>query len=729
MKNILHKIIVLSILSVALNTASANNITVTNGSLTGKDEANHFVMVKFTVSWENSWRTSSAPYNSDAAWVFVKYRVGSGAWQHATINTTGYTAPTGSTITPATDGAGAFIYKSADGSGTFTATDVQLRWNYGDNGVADNAIVDIKVFAIEMVYVPTGAYAAGSGGSEASAFTLTTISTGTATTVPSGSGALGGAAGGYPTNQTVPANASWPNGYNAFYCMKYEISQQQYVDFLNTLTQTQATARKYTMTGNDYRYAIYGSAVGSYYTTSPYLACNYVSWANLASYLDWSGLRPMTELEYEKACRGTLAPVPNEYAWGSTSITQITAVVNSEAYNEVSNTAGANCSYGNATYIQGPMRVGAFSTSSSTSRLLSGATYYGIMEMSGGVYERTVTVGHSTGRAFTGTHGNGGLNSNGDADASSWPATDAVGAGFRGGNWYEGSIMLRVSDRNYAATVMNFPDFNYGGRGVRTVPLDNPASVPAEMISVTGGTFTAGTTLTTISSFSIGKYEVTYDLWTAVRTWGIANGYTDLPAGVNGSAGSGVNMPVTYINHYDIIKWCNARSEKEGLTPLYYTTSAQTTVYRTGDYNLLPNYVKWSANGYRLPTEAEWEFAAKGGNSTHGFTYSGSNTLGDVAWYSTNSTGATQPVGTKNANELGIYDMTGNVYEWCWDFFSGTYPNVGSTDPQGPTSEQSRRTLHGGCWYMGEYDCRITYRFNLVPSDTKKMYGFRIVQR
>jgi formylglycine-generating enzyme required for sulfatase activity len=592
--------------------------------------------------------------------------------------------------------------------------------------------VDIKVFAIEMVYVPTGAYAAGSGGSEASAFTLTTISTGTATTVPSGSGALGGAAGGYPTNQTVPANASWPNGYNAFYCMKYEISQQQYVDFLNTLTQTQATARKYTMTGNDYRYAISGSVVGSYTTASPYLACNYVSWANLASYLDWSGLRPMTELEYEKACRGTLAPVPNEYAWGSTSITQITAVVNSEAYNEVSNTAGANCSYGNATYIQGPMRVGAFSTSSSTSRLLSGATYYGIMEMSGGVYERTVTVGHSTGRAFTGTHGNGGLNSNGDADASSWPATDAVGAGFRGGNWYEGSIMLRVSDRNYAATVMNFPDFNYGGRGVRTVPLDNPASLPAEMISVTGGTFTAGSTVTTISSFSIDKYEVTYEKYTAVRQWGLVNGYTDMNAGTNGYNPAGSNNPVTTVSWYDVVKWCNARSEKEGLTPVYYTTSAKTTVYRTGEgstYNLLPNCVEWTANGYRLSTEAEWEFAAKGGVSSKGYDYSGSNTVGDVAWWVNNSGTTTHTVGGKAANELGIYDMSGNAYEWCWDWYGSSYPSVGATDPQGPNSVLTYRVLRGGAFYYTDADCRSVYRNSYYgPINRNYTVGFRCAQ-
>ncbi len=736
MKYLIRSLSLLIFTAVAFMVAAANNITVTGGSLTGQNvsaganDAANYAMVQFTVSWENSWRTSLAPTNSDAAWVFVKYRVtgGDGQWHHATINLTGYTAPSGSTITPATDGTGAFIYRSADGTGTFTATSAQLRWNYGVNGVDDNATVDIKVFAIEMVYVPTGSFAVG--GRDDFMFTPTTISTGTATTVPSGSGALGGAAGGYPTGQTAPGNASWPNGYNAFYCMKYEISQQQYVDFLNALTQTQATARKYDKPAPNYRYEISGSSVGGYSTTNPYDACNWLSWADVAAYLDWSGLRPMTELEFEKSCRGTVAPVSNEYAWGSTSLTRNTGITDSGLMSETSSNSG-NATYGgnSSGLVQGPMRVGAFSTSSST-RVSSGAAYYGIMEMSGNLWERPVTMGNSNGRDFTGTHGNGALDETGNADASLWPGANATGTGLRGGDWYDDGVYLQVSDRGYAESGWDFRWYSIGGRGVRSVPVDNPASTLSIMISVAGGTFTAGSTVTTISSFSIDKYEVTYDKWTAVRTWGLANGYTDLGAGTNGYNPAGSNNPVTTVNWYDVAKWCNARSEKEGLTPVYYTTITQDVVYRTGDINLINTFVKWTANGYRLPTEAEWEYAAKGGASSIGYTYSGSNILNNVGWWNDNSETMTHTVGTKTANELGLYDMSGNVWERCWDWYISTYPTGGPTNPQGPTETQAGRVLRGGSLTNSSENCSSANRIDPDddPGSRSVTVGFRCVQ-
>ena len=159
------------------------------------------------------------------------------------------------------------------------------------------------------------------------------------------------------------------------------------------------------------------------------------------------------------------------------------------------------------------------------------------------------------------------------------------------------------------------------------------------------------------------------------------------------------------------MKWCNARSEKEGLTPVYTVDGA---TYRKAD--VVP-VVNAQANGYRLPTEAEWEWAARGGPLSHGYTYSGSNTVGDVAWYYDNSSGAavdmylgrgTWPVGQKVANELGLYDMSGNVWEWCWD-----------------SMDNSNRSIRGGSWYGAASRCVVSIR-SLYPPDNRAFnVGFR----
>ena len=213
--------LVLSALFIS-SAAFANNVTVSNVTMTGQDASNDFVLVEFDTRWENSWRTSSAPNNWDAVWVFVKYKVGSGDWQHATLSATAgqHTAPSGSTITPSSDGKGAFIYRSADGSGTVSLSDARFRWNYGTDGVADDAQVTLDVFATEMVYVPTGSFSAGKWRNGGLGVYPYHYQHGSATV-----------AGGFPTDQTAPDNNSWPNGYTAFYCMKYDITQEQYADF------------------------------------------------------------------------------------------------------------------------------------------------------------------------------------------------------------------------------------------------------------------------------------------------------------------------------------------------------------------------------------------------------------------------------------------------------------------------------------------------------------------
>jgi formylglycine-generating enzyme required for sulfatase activity len=499
--------------------AAANNITTSAGSLTGNTGTQ--IHVQFNISWQNSWRIE--PNRWDAAWVFVKYRTASGMWQHANLSNTGHVAPGGSTITtglvaPASafntttnPGVGVFIHRSAEGSGTFTANGVQLLWDYGANGINMLDVEEIRVFAIEMVHVPQGAFAVGSGGTENDAFTLTTINTANATAVPSGTGSLGGQAGGYPTGQIAPSNAAWPNGFNAFYCMKYELSQQQYVDFLNTLTRTQQNTRtatdisgtaitnRYVMSNTSalnvrngircdanipvspapvtFYCDLNGNGTGGEASDGKDIACNLLSWGDLAAYLDWSGLRPMTELEFEKACRGPIAPVANEYPWGTSGIAIGTyTLANAGATNEgiatnYSTTLG-NAVYSGTGIHDGPRRVGILAANGSNNgRATAGAGYYGIMELGGNLWERPVTIGNANGRAYTGTHGNGALGSTGDPDVASWPApTTANGVGVRGGSLDFSAPGLRVSDRNFAALASSDRGNSIGGRGCRLVP-------------------------------------------------------------------------------------------------------------------------------------------------------------------------------------------------------------------------------------------------------------------
>jgi formylglycine-generating enzyme required for sulfatase activity len=454
------------------NSLIANNISVSNVTLTGQNttagvnNAANFTQVQFNISWENSHRVAFGPTNWDAAWVFVKYRVAGGNWFHASLANTGQVAPTGSVVdigllTPGSTynastnpGLGAFIYRNAAGSGTFTANSVQMRWAYGANGVADNAVVEVQVFAIEMVLVPGGAFSAGDGGT--SGFTLTTINTANATTAPVSN------AGGYPTGQTAPAAASWPNGFSGFYCMKYEISQQQYVDFLNTLTASQSANRFPNSSSS--RFTISASS-GVYSTTNPFVACNFLSMADLAAYLDWSGLRPMTELEYEKACRGTLPAVNGEFAWGTTASTPATGLSNPGLTNEIASNTGANINSGGSG-ITGPCRVGMFA-GTSTTRVQAGASFYGIMELSANLWERTITIANSQGRSFTGLHGNGTIGTSGDADVTNWPnATTGAGSGLRGGAWNEGSSISNRLRASQESSRVN----SVGGRGVRSAP-------------------------------------------------------------------------------------------------------------------------------------------------------------------------------------------------------------------------------------------------------------------
>jgi formylglycine-generating enzyme required for sulfatase activity len=228
---------------------------------------------------------------------------------------------------------------------------------------------------------------------------------------------------------------------------------------------------------------------------------------------------------------------------------------------------------------------------------------------------------------------------------------------------------------------------------------------------------------------------VSYTLWTNVYNWAITHGYS-----FDFGAQKDTNHPAEFMTWYDAVKWCNARSEKEGRVPCYYTNASlsQTAIYRSGEVDLATDWVNWIVSGYRLPTEAEWEKAARGGASGHRFPWSDSD---NIDWsranyyvcrtsatncyaYDVNATSAynpvwtsggapyTTPVGTFAPNGYGLYDMAGNVYQWCWDWYDGAYYSSSpGSDPHGPASG-SYRVVRGGSWGCHAVYCRAAYRFN-----------------
>jgi len=397
----------------SLPKVKANDISVSNVAISSVDTVNSKATITLNITWSNNY---SLVYDSkafwDKAWIFVKYSTGGGAdgtWNHATLSS-------GGTITPVTDNLGAFV----DPGNNQT-----VIWNYGADSVANGATARIKIMAIEMVYVPEGQFYYNVGGIGGSGYN----------NYGGGSEAL------VSSTSNVPSGASvgWQNGFSAFYMAKYEVSQGQYIDFLNTISSGESQSRHDGSLYNTYRYTIaYNSAnpYGSRYsTTTPNRGCNFLNWDDAKAYASWAGLRPMTEMEFEKAGRGTSigSAVKSVYPWGDDAPSATTYSWDGNTFRKY------YANYGNTS--TGPADVGHYlSADVARTNQQTGASVYGIADLAGNDWEHLVNC------SWTQTLGSG----NGTTTPpASWPGATTA-KGIRGGDWLYGAPYLRLSDRNNA---------------------------------------------------------------------------------------------------------------------------------------------------------------------------------------------------------------------------------------------------------------------------------------
>ena len=564
----MRKCILLAMVTMFAVAASASNLVVSNSRIDQVkvvkvgDEQRDTAIILFDISWDHSWRDSE---NWDAAWVFVKYYdVSECAWHHCWLCPTAGTFGVGRTngrepvmtieksyCGAAVNGSesreqrgiGAFLFNKNETPGDGVSNNwqnVKVSWLMGDQGVAKENVQYIKVFAIEMVFVPTAQFDIGDGNKTFTLFSdsgterFDCANTGanrlwafitprpflvTGDAIPEGmfyvyaqscnyrsggrswlgrfkwdswdgnhhygvsyeshySGTCNLCNGGEVYQYYTWLPITYPLGYRAFYCMKTEVSQQLYTEFLNTLPfrvegyEEEGTDDGHPRYPNKYlqnRFNIKRTSekficdanndnVGDQFNDGQWIACNWMNWQDCEAFADWAGLRPMTELEFEKACRGPMphmVPVLNEYAWGTNTIVppdQNTPIDNSlkNTINEqmlINNQQGKmpNCVYMGddpawKAQLTGPTISGQFARNS-TSRQAAGATYYGILDMSGNVWEACLSVYLNASSAHPNhtfrydAHGDGELTAACAANAFLSTAYNGQKYGQRGGGW------------------------------------------------------------------------------------------------------------------------------------------------------------------------------------------------------------------------------------------------------------------------------------------------------
>jgi formylglycine-generating enzyme required for sulfatase activity len=512
---IMKKIRLILILLLFSNLVKANNLNISAPTYNSET-------LSFTISWENSWNINVGPSNFDAVWIFVKrQKCGdtNNRWVHQLLSTiindhsakvSGVTSTVVSVV-PVSDGMGVFIKRLPDANssnppnaiGNVTTQIITLKLGATNPSIlptSDDTQDNFKVIGIEMVYVPEGEFYIGDGRSVNS----NNFSAGNTNQPLKITNTIQNVNGlGSYTNYTnasaygcpISLSKNFPLGYNGFFVMKYELLQGQFIEYLNTINYDQQALRLkpwdntknpnssgtvYFANGSGTNVyistpGIYNNKPATFSTNYSWLPMGYMNWQDLTAYLDWSGLRPMTEFEFEKACRGNNggsanATIANEYPWGNTSITQ----PGGHSFNSTQTWPAyeGSCNF----QLNALIRAGAFATATSN-RSQSGATYYGIMEMGGNVFEQC--VGGGSGYDYSGfrtTNGNGVLSNDGLADVIGWPTNGGPNSGtvIRGGYFYSNNNknQIEVSDRTFFSGSTNNDDVNRdyhtGGRGVRS---------------------------------------------------------------------------------------------------------------------------------------------------------------------------------------------------------------------------------------------------------------------
>ncbi len=462
----------------------ANNLTITNVTKTNTNS------LSFDVSWDNSWLTSTY---RDASWIFLKFKNSSGVWQH--LDLTGATV-SGFTLDTFSD-KGVMISREFSGTGTVSGS---VTVYFDSSGLGP--FPDFKVFGIEMVYINQGAFWVGDGEDFGYNYNF---HQGDNTELPyyvadSGIITVGNTASDISANGdlSIDIPATYPTGFDEFYIMKYELSQEQYVEFLNTLTAQQQQARtrsdlsaitsanRFVMVNNNYpgrRNSIAcddnatntapitfycdlnNNGVPNEINDGQNVACNYLTFNDCLAYLEWAALRPLTDMEYEKAARGSAYPTPGEFANGTTLLTSVSGLMNPGRPNEIASNINTDGLSNMGNNSGSPIRVGGLANATST-RLQSGGSFFGVMELSGNITDLVVFTNDQS-LTYTYTFGSGQLDPSGSS--TTWNGNFTRYTSKGGGYYavYSGtSISHRLPESDFDLTNI-YTYSQFGLRGAR----------------------------------------------------------------------------------------------------------------------------------------------------------------------------------------------------------------------------------------------------------------------